>query len=467
MKIKYLIISLFLVVVFLPARSQVTFILDSIPGYTPEGDLIYIAGDFNGWNPGHPAQVLAKNPEDLWWITLPARAAGTQIQYKFTRGSWAKVEKGATGEEIANRRYTYKAGADTVRTSVLNWADQGGDATTAAKNVIKLSSNFNIPQLGRTRRIWIYLPPDYESSSKSYPVLYMHDGQNVFDAYTSFAGEWSVDENLNELAGSGREVPIVVAVDNGGTLRIDEYSPWHNNDYGGGQGEEYIDFLVNTLKPHIDSTFRTKPDRENTGIMGSSMGGLISFYGALLRPDIFGKAGVFSPSYWFSDSLWTFARDIPKQHPMKIYQLAGTAEGSSTVTNLLAMEDSLRKYGFADNELISKIVQGAGHNEAFWRSEFREAFLWLFPETSGVSERPVITPRFRIYPNPAGNMLYFDFRENPGPFNLRIFNLNGACIRNYPDFRKNSLDISNFPAGKYLIKIELGNTEVVKWIIKY
>jgi predicted alpha/beta superfamily hydrolase len=449
------------------AGAQVTFILESIPGYTPEGDIIYIAGDFNGWNPGNQAQALSKNQEGLWWITLPARASGTQIQYKFTRGTWAKVEKGASGEEISNRRYTYKTSADTVRTAVLNWADRGGDATTAAKNVIKLSNEFPMPQLGRTRRIWVYLPPDYESSARHYPVMYMHDGQNVFDAYTSFAGEWEVDENLNDLAESGREVPIVVAIDNGGTQRIDEYSPWRDNTYGGGQGNEYIDFIINTLKPHIDSVYRTRPGRDHTGIMGSSMGGLISLYGALKRPDVFGKAGVFSPSYWFSDSLWTFARDVEKQHPMRIYQLAGTGEGSSTVNNVLGMEDSLKQYGFSGEEVKSRIVQGAGHNEAFWRSEFREAYLWLFPEISGIPDIPALNNKIRIYPNPAGDILKLEMTGITGPFQLKIFNNAGMCIKNHLDFRENTINISDLPAGKYLVHVETENIKAAGWFIKY
>ncbi len=463
-------ISIFLCFAFLmaaaPSRSQVTFVLESIPNYTPPGDLIYIAGDFNGWTPGNPDYVLSKNQADLWNITLPARAAGTQIQFKFTRGSWAKVEKGANGEEIANRRFTYGS-ADTVRIIVLNWADRGGDATTAARNVIKLSPDFYIPQLGRSRRVWVYLPPDYDDSGKEYPVLYIHDGQNVFDAYTSFAGEWSVDENLNELAETGREVPIVVAVDNGGTLRIDEYSPWYNSRYGGGEGEQYIEFLANTLKPFIDSTFRTRAEPGSTGIMGSSMGGLISFYGALKRPEIFGKAGIFSPSYWFSDSLWTFAREAGKQHPIRLYQLVGTGEGSGTVSHVLQMQDTLLSVGFTEDEIKSKVVEGGQHNEQFWRSQFREAFLWLFPETSGIPDIPALNNKIRIYPNPAGDILNVEIPDHPGPINMNIFNIAGECLSSYPDFRKKTLDISDLPAGKYLVKVDTENTAAVAWFIKF
>ncbi|MFO7617971.1 MAG: alpha/beta hydrolase-fold protein, partial [Bacteroidales bacterium] len=428
-----LILNLFILVALLaaaakPAHGQVTFLLESIPGYTPQGDLIYIAGDFNGWNPASPEYALARNREDLWFITLPARAAGTQIQYKFTRGGWDKVEKGPNGEEIANRRYTF-GGADTVRLTVHNWADRSGGATTAAKNVIKLTPDVFMPQLNRTRRVWVYLPPGYDESDRDYPVLYMQDGQNVFDAYTSFAGEWMVDENLNELAESGKEVPIVVAVDNGGTRRINEYSPWVNPTYGGGEGGLYIEFIANNLKPLIDSTFRTRPGPESTGIMGSSMGGLISFFGAMERPDIFGKAGVFSPSYWFSDSLWTFAREAGRQHPIRMYQLVGTGEGSSTVSRVLQMRDTLLFIGFPPDEVKTEVVEGGQHNEQFWRSQFRAAFLWLFPETTGISQMQTKELNLRIYPNPAGDILHIEFKDNlQSQSYLSLYDLSGACI---------------------------------------
>jgi predicted alpha/beta superfamily hydrolase len=449
----------------MPVLSQATFLLESIPGYTPAEDLIYLAGDFNGWNPASPEYVLARNQEGLWFITLPARAAGTQIQYKFARGGWDKVEKGPNGEEIANRRYTF-GGADTVRITIHNWADRSGGATTAAKNVIKLTPDLFLPQLNRTRRVWVYLPPGYDESDRDYPVLYMQDGQNVFDAYTSFAGEWMVDENLNELAESGKEVPIVVAVDNGGTRRINEYSPWINPTYGGGEGRLYIEFIANTLKPLIDSTFRTRPERESTGIMGSSMGGLISFFGALERPDIFGKAGVFSPSYWFSDSLWTFTREAGRQHPIRLYQLVGTGEGSSTVSRVLRMQDTLLTLGFRADEIISKVVEGGQHNEQFWRSQFREALLWLFPETTGISQMRANELNLRIYPNPAGDVLHIEVKDIPGQYYLSLFDISGACIRQSSVFSDNRLDISHLPAGWYLIKLSINGKTAVRQFFK-
>ncbi len=436
----------------LSGHCQVTFLLESIPANTPAAGPVYIAGDFNGWNPGNASQALQKNQAGKWYITLAARTPGTRIQYKFTRGAWASVEKGASGEEISNRQYTFST-PDTVRITIYNWADQGsGGTTTAADNVSILSDSFYMPQLDRTRRIWVYLPPDYKDSGEAYPVIYMHDGQNVFDTYTAFAGEWQVDETLNEQAALGRNVPIVVAVDNGGANRMAEYSPWKNNQYGGGEGEKYIDFLVNTLKPFIDSAYRTKKGPEFTCIMGSSMGGLISMYGAFSRPDIFGKAGIFSPSYWFSDSVWTFVSNAQKMHPMRLYQLVGSAEGGSMVPDMLAMQDTLRKFNYGENELTSKVVQGAQHNEQFWRSEFREAWQWLFPEFNGAAGVNMKS-KFRIYPNPAGNELNLEIQFTGEYPRLKIYAITGACILNIPDFSRKQIDVSTIPPGKYLIEI--------------
>ena len=122
----------------------------------------------------------------------------------------------------------------------------------------------------------------------------MHDGQNLFDNQTSFAGEWKVDEALNNLATQGKKVPIVIGIENGGNYRIGEYTPWVNPDYGGGDSEKYRQFIVETLKPDVDQIYRSLPGRENSGIMGSSLGGLISHFGSLRYQSVFGKAGILS-----------------------------------------------------------------------------------------------------------------------------------------------------------------------------
>jgi alpha-glucosidase len=193
---------LLLIIISLSSAAQVTIVIDNLPENTPDDDFVYIAGSMNNWDPGNVDFKLQKNADDQWQIVLDEQEQGSSIEFKFTRGDWTTVEKGANGEEIPNRQFTYGNG-EIQHIDILNWADQGsgGGQSTAAENVHIMDEAFYIPQLDRNRRIWIYLPPNYEKSSENYPVLYMHDGQNLFDQYTSYSGEWGVDETLNDLAG--------------------------------------------------------------------------------------------------------------------------------------------------------------------------------------------------------------------------------------------------------------------------
>src|SRR5262249_10569905 len=150
------------------------------------------------------------------------------------------------------------------------------------------------------RRFWVYLPPGYHDSSARYPVLYMLDGQNVFDRLTSFVGEWKVDETLERMIPAGEVAPIiVVAIDNGGTARIGEYTPWSDPGDGGGAGAAHLTAIADVLVPHIDATYRTQTGPTHTGIAGSSLGGLMALYATYARPDRFGRNAALSPSIWW------------------------------------------------------------------------------------------------------------------------------------------------------------------------
>src|SRR5258708_35255339 len=176
----------------------------------------------------------------------------------------------------------------------------------------------------------------------------MHDGQNVFDARTSCAGQWGVDETLDSLHSQGDSGTIVVAVDNGGQRRFDEYSPWANPKYGGGQGDAYVDFLVQTLKPYIDQHYRTLPDRLHTGVAGSSIGALISLYAVLKDPDVFGRVGVFSPAVCVAPAISAVARRAHPRPRTRIYMVTGGQEGDTpeaVVRDHQRMVDTLRAAG--------------------------------------------------------------------------------------------------------------------------
>ncbi len=251
--------------------------------------------------------------------------------------------------------------------------------STASKNVSILEKEFVIPNLNKiSHKIWVYLPPNYTSSNKKYPVIYMHDAQNLFDAATSYAGEWKVDETLNNLYKKTGKAFIVVAVENGGLERINEYTPWENKKYGGGKGEIYIDFLKNTLKPYIDANYRTKKEAKHTAIIGSSLGGLISYYGGLKYPKTFGKIGALSTSFWFSDKVEDFTKKYGKNRKSKLYLLVGEKEGKDVVLNTKKYRQLLLEIGFKQKNITSKINPEGSHNEAFWQSEFLEVIQWLY-----------------------------------------------------------------------------------------
>ena len=229
-----------------------------------------------------------------------------------------------------------------------------------------------------SHKVWLYLPPNYNETTEHYDVIYMHDAQNLFDEKTSFVGEWAVDETLNNLYKKTGKSFIVVGVENGGEKRIEEYTPWKHEKYGGGKGAIYIDFLANTLKPYIDANYRTKPAAENTAIIGSSLGGLISFYGGLKKPVVFGKIGALSTSFWFSNKVNDFAKENGNRKNTKIYFLVGGKEGDTMVPDTENMAKLLVDLGFPEKNIHTKIVPEGKHKESFWKAEFLETITFLF-----------------------------------------------------------------------------------------
>lgn len=434
-------------------HAQLTIVVTALPANTPPGSTIYIAGNFNNWNPGSPAHILTPNVQGYHSITL--NVSPGQLQFKFTRGSWATVEGTATGGFLPNRTYNYTGGVQTLTLTIAGWEGMSGSNSTAAPNVQIMSNNFPMPQLNRTRRIWVYLPPDYQSSNKRYPVLYMHDGQNLFDQSTSFAGEWRVDESLNALFQAGDPGIIVVGIDNGGANRINEYSPWVNAQYGGGQGDEYLEFIVQTLKPYIDSVYRTRPEREYTGLMGSSMGGLISHFGGVEYQQVFSKVGVFSPSYWFSSQCFSHTSQTGKQADMRFYLLAGQLESNgSVVAQVNAMYDTLQQAGFGAEELRKVFHADGQHSEWYWAREFPAAYQWLFAGFTATSTLDTSRPKssgFSVFPNPANSVLYVSSSGGASCAHVALYHISGwLALPLRRVCHEDAIDISGLPQGMYV-----------------
>lgn len=367
-------IAFFVSCFFSFGQYKLSFVIDKLPVYHKSSDKIYLVGNFNNWNAGDENLAL-KQANGRYGITIELQKG--MYEYKFTRGSWEKVESLNGGFPTENRSIVLES--DTIiHIEIQHWADhfpKKEKVSTASKNVHVPDTGFYIPQLNRYRRIWIYLPESYQTSNKKYPVLYMHDGQNVFDDATSGYGEWGVDEALDSLGPKNKEI-IVVAIDNGGDKRINEYSPYDMEKYGKGEGDQYVDFLAKTLKPYIDKNYRTRKNAKNTFIAGSSMGGLISFYALLKYPKVFGGAGVFSPAFWITPQLKNINPGQAKKVKGKIYFYAGQLESETMVSDMLNVFEQMRKYSKAK---MQTVIRAEGkHNEQTWRKEFPLFYRWMF-----------------------------------------------------------------------------------------
>lgn len=370
----------FAITLFISAQHKIRIEINSLPSNTPANSSIFIAGSFSGWNPQNNMYKFQKSDKG-YFIELSLN--NSSYEFKITRGGWDKVESTIDGKDIGNR--SLKVDADAiVEISVEGWKDlfassKQAPKSTAGKNVKIIDTAFFIPQLNRTRRIWVYVPPTYNSSNKKYPVLYMHDGQNVFDDATSFSGEWGIDEAIDTLGSKTKEC-IVVGIDNGADKRVSEYCPYDfnltaNNISGKGEGNLYVDFLVKTLKPFIDKKYRTLKNKENTFIAGSSMGGLISMYAILKYPKKFGGAGVFSPAFWVGPKIFDDIKAKGKKVNSKIYFYAGDAEGETMVPMTLRAFNEMHRV--SRSKMCEVIRAGGKHNEQRWRAEFPLLYEWL------------------------------------------------------------------------------------------
>jgi predicted alpha/beta superfamily hydrolase len=455
-------IVLFTLIAF-SANAQVTIRITSLPLSTPTNPTLFIAGTFNNWNPGDSDFMFTQVGLN-YEVTLPAQT-GT-VKFKVTQGSWQACEGTATGGQIADRIFAYSHGL-IVTIQVAGWEGNSGVVSTALPNVKIVSNDLFIPQLNKTRKVWIYLPNNYDSNStETYPVIYMHDGQNVFDAATSFSGEWGIDETLSAKEKEGKQACIVVAVDNGGASRIDEYSPFINPQYGGGQGDEYVSFLTSTLKPFIDSAYRTKTQREYTAIAGSSMGGLISLYAAIAHPEIYSKVGAFSPAIWFSDSLFAYVSSKTKTADTKFYFVAGQNESATMVKYIDSIIVLLKLKGFDDAQIIRTIKADGAHSEWFWKREFGAYYDWFFNDVTtsiNILKQKDDNNQIEIYPNPTNDSFAIS------PYNailIQLIDKKGTVLQTWNNVKANTaVSINKYTAGQYILRIKTTKSTVNKKFI--
>lgn len=364
-------------------KDSVIFILVDNGGGNAD---YYFAGNINGWNPADTKYKFKRDADGTLFL-LAVFNKGAALEFKFTRGGWDKVECSINGNDVAN----HKLKTDTAEQAVYyvaGWKDKFSKAAmthTASANVTILDTAFFMPQLNRQRRIWIYLPPDYNTSKKHYPVLYMHDGQNLFDDAIAFSGEWGIDETIDSFVTAGKPACIIVGIDNDGTTRMSEYNPyeftWENDKASiafTAEGDAYSSFIAETLKPFIDKKFRTLSSKENTLIAGSSMGGLISYYAALKYPQVFGKVGVFSPAFWTAPAISNYTDSAAAKVSGKFFFYAGGKESDEMESDMYKIAENL---GTRSSAMIYTVVESNGtHNEIYWRKWFAEFYKWMMAD---------------------------------------------------------------------------------------
>ena len=249
---------------------------------------------------------------------------------------------------------------------------------------VRRHEGFRSHYLSASHDVLVYLPPGYDREpERRYPVLYLQDGQNLFDEATAFAHEWEVDETAERLIGAGEIAPvIIVGIANAGEHRMDEYTPTRDRrHHAGGGATRYGRMLVEELKPFVDATYRTLPDPANTGLGGSSLGGLLSLYLGLQYPGLFWRLAVLSPSVWWDDRfIVRRVRLLSHKPPLRIWLSVGTHEAAGVVEAGEALRDALvAKGGREGVDLHVQVVEGARHEETAWAALMEPMLRYLFP----------------------------------------------------------------------------------------
>lgn len=264
-------------------------------------------------------------------------------------------------------------------------ADLQASFTDAERGSLDYTGAFRSNLLGDERRLVVYLPPGYHTDEgRSYPVLYMQDGQNLFDGRTSYVPgqHWHLNETADNLIREGAVEPlIIVGVYNAGARRIEEYTPTADPGFkAGGRADLYGRMLAEELKPYVDATYRTRPGREHTGIGGSSLGGLVSLYIGLGRADIFGRVIAMSPSLWW-DGCWLLRNldRVARGAKAKVWLDAGTLEGANTACHVGKLAEALAARGYEPGEDLAFMrAEGARHSEQDWAHRVHQGLRFTF-----------------------------------------------------------------------------------------
>lgn len=343
---------------------------------------VYITGNFNAWNPKDPNFKMTKIDNAHYFIDIADDKLPDIVEYKFTKGGWENVEIDKYDNITANKKVkkTDKESNNKVEKWRINW---GPFKKEFFPNVELIDEAFYSPQLDKTRKVWALLPYNYHETEQDYPVLYLQDAQNLFNESSAF-GNWEIDKKLALLAEYGRGNLIVIAVEHGNNDRIKEYIFDNEEVTEGAEGKKYLRFITDTLKAFVDKNYRTKKDRDNTGIGGSSLGALISIYAGFLYPEVYSKLLIFSPSLWVEPNNDFPLMKFSKAFYTKVYLYGGAKEGSQMVERIEKFETALQTWelqDYFDFETKTSINDEGTHQEFYWSQEFPRAIEWLYYDT--------------------------------------------------------------------------------------
>jgi predicted alpha/beta superfamily hydrolase len=356
--------------------TKINFLKISLLDDSNEKGNIYLTGNFNGWKPADVRYQMINESQNNYFIYLPlALIPNETLDYKYTRGDWYSVELNGSGKHTPNRKWA--KGMSEPKDTVNQWLkDDDLNYTKYYPIIHDLSSKFKVPDPIKTRRISILLPWDYYSSTERYPIVYLQDGQNLFQDKSPY-GNWHIDRKVARLSAQKDKRVIILAVDHTHENRLAEYTPPHVPDRAEAYGKDYIDFLKNDIIPYVDENYRTIGNPQNTIIGGSSMGGLISLYAHLAFPSVFGKGLIFSPSLWLLPNLFDWLQSNSSDTiKTKTYIYCGGRESNEMVNQVVALYHGLRALN-TENEITLKINSQGEHHESYWGEEFFQSMEFI------------------------------------------------------------------------------------------
>ena len=365
-------ISFFLQSIIIPQRKIEIRVISALP----QNQKVFITGntsELGNWNPN---KMLLNKLNDSTWSKVFEFREGETIEYKLTLGSWEKEALNEKGQKSGNN--ILKISDDTVLVfNITNWGYSQTNISGQITGNVRYHKNFK----GRSvlpRDIIVWLPPSYDSlPDKYYPVLYMHDGQNIFDPLTSsFGVDWQIDEVADSLIGARSIQEIIIVGIYNTEKRGNEYNITN-------LGQAYVNFIIEELKPFIDSTYKTLPDCKNTTVCGSSSGGLISFIMAWENPDVFSKTACFSPAFKISniDYVAPVKKYIGAKKDLKIFIYnGGVGLEEQLQPGIDEMMLVLKEKGYVENQDLLFIKDSsAEHNESAWAKNVYRFLEYFFP----------------------------------------------------------------------------------------